>query len=55
MAGWQLHMSQQCALVVQKANRILGCIQSRVASRVSEEGDPASLLCAVRAHLEHCI
>lgn len=31
--GWQLDMSQQYALTVQKANWILGCIKMSVSSR----------------------
>ena len=45
--GWQLDMSQHCALTAQRANNILGCIQSSVASRVKEEICPSAL--------EHCL
>jgi len=47
----KLDMSHQCA---QKANRILGFIQSRVASR-SREGILHLCSALVRAHLESCI
>ncbi|KFQ76619.1 hypothetical protein N335_05439, partial [Phaethon lepturus] len=50
----KLNMSHQCALIAQKANRILGCIQSSVASR-SREGILSVCSTLVRPHLESCI
>jgi len=50
----KLNMSQQSALAAQKANRILGCFTSNVASRAREGILP---LCSalVRPQLESCI
>jgi len=44
----KLDMSHQCALTAQKANRILGCIKSSVASRAREGILPlcSALLCS---------
>ena len=50
----KLNMSLQCALTAQKANCILSCIKSSVASRARKVMLP---LCSVqvRLHLEYCI
>ncbi|GAB0178634.1 cAMP-dependent protein kinase inhibitor alpha [Grus japonensis] len=43
LVGEKLHMTQLCVLAAQKANRILGCIKSSMASR-SREVNSAPLL-----------
>jgi len=51
--GWQLGMSQQCALTARKAKRVLGCIQSCVSAGRGRGFAP--LFCTVRPHLEYCV
>jgi len=49
----KIHKTQQCALSAQKANRILGCIPSSMASR-SREGILPFCSALVQSHLESC-
>jgi len=50
----KLNMSRQCAPAAQKANRVLGCIESSVASRAREGILPLDSA-LLRPHLESCI
>ncbi|GAB0181140.1 mitochondrial enolase superfamily member 1 [Grus japonensis] len=50
----RLNMSGQCAFAAQKANHVLGCIQSSVTSR-SGEGILPLYSTLMRHHLEYCV
>jgi len=52
--GEKLNMTRLCALAAHKAEHILGCIKSSVASRV-REGILPLYSALVRPHLESCV
>ena len=54
LVGNKLIMSPQCALVIKKANSLLGCIRKKVVRRSTEAILP---LCStlVRPHVEFCV
>jgi len=54
MVDEKLNMSRQCALAAQKANHMLGCIKSSVASR-AREGILPLYFALIRPHLDYCI
>ena len=54
LVGEKLNRSRQHVLAAQKAERVLGCIQSSVASR-AREGILPLYSALVRPHLESCV